>query len=64
MQKISKRLTTFIDHRRKGENLWLKKLKKNIADIIKKKEFWGSLKLKCSSLFLKIKNTGRKREFF
>ena len=28
MQKISEQFTTFIDHRRKGESLWLKKLKK------------------------------------
>ena len=28
MQKISKLLTTFIDHRQKGESLWLKKFEK------------------------------------
>ena len=28
MQKISKQLTTFTDHRRKGESLWLKKFLK------------------------------------
>ena len=39
MQKISKQLTTFIDHRRKGESLWLKKLKRNIGNIISKKDF-------------------------
>ena len=36
MQKISKQLTTFIDHRQKGESLWLKKFENNK---IKKKEF-------------------------
>ena len=55
MQKISKQLTTFIDHRRKGESLWLKKLKKNIGNKIKKKEILGSLKLKFGGLFLKKK---------
>ena len=29
MQKIFKQSTTFIDHSRKGESLWLKKLKSN-----------------------------------
>ena len=53
MQKISKQLTTFIDHRRKGETLWLKKLKKNIGDIISKKEFGGSLRKTFRSLCLK-----------
>ena len=28
MKKISKQLTTFIDHRQKGEILWLKKFEK------------------------------------
>ena len=56
MQKISKQLTTFIDRRRKGESLWLKKfLKKNIGNITSKKEFGGSLRLKFRSLCLKIK---------
>ena len=59
MQKISKQLTTFTDHRRKGESLWLKKFLKNIGDIISKQEFGGSLRLKIRSLCLKIKkNTG------
>ena len=34
MHKISKQLTKFIDHRRKGESLWLEKLKKNIGNNI------------------------------
>ena len=55
MQKISKQLTTFIDHRRKEESLWLKKLKKSIGNIISRKEFGGSLGLKFRSLCLKIK---------
>ena len=64
MPKISKEITTFIDHCRKGEILQLKKLKKpSVIKFIIRKEFWGSLKLKFRSLFLKIKNTGRKREF-
>ena len=28
MQKVSKQLTTFIDHRQKEESLWLKKFEK------------------------------------
>ena len=28
MQKISKQLTTFTDHRQKGKSLWLQKFKK------------------------------------
>ena len=47
MQKISKQLTTFSDHRRKGESLWLKKfLKKNIGNIILKKRVWGFTEIK------------------
>ena len=35
MQKISKQLTAFIEHRRKGESLWLRKFKKkNIGNKI------------------------------
>ena len=39
MQKISKQLTTFIDHRRKGESLFYGKrnLKKDKDNIISKK---------------------------
>ena len=55
MQKISKQLTTFTDHRQKGESLWLKKFEKISVIKFKKKEFWGSLKLNLESLFLKIK---------
>ena len=54
MQKISKLLTTFIDHRQKGESLWLKKFEKTSVIKFKKKEFGGSLKLNLESLFLKI----------
>ena len=37
MQKTSKQLTTFIDHHRKGESLWLKNFfKKIIGNIISK----------------------------
>ena len=44
MQKISRQLTTFIDHRRKGESLWLKKFKKKHREQnFKKKTFWDSL---------------------
>ena len=58
MQKISKQnnepgITTFIDHRRKG--LWQKKLRKTSVIKFIKKEFWGSLKLKFRSLYLKIR---------
>ena len=63
MQKISKQLTAFIDHRRRGESLWLKKFLKNIGDIIKKKELEGSLRLKFRSLCLKIKKKHRKKFF-
>ena len=57
MQKFSKKLTTFIDHSRKGESLWLKKFKKNIDNdnIISKREF--SLGLKFRNLCLRIKKT-------
>ena len=41
MQKISKQLTTFIDHRRKRESVWLKNLKKNIGNIISKQKKMG-----------------------
>ena len=34
MQKISKQLTTFTDHRRNGESLWLKKFKKKKTQVI------------------------------
>ena len=62
MQKISKQLTIFIDHRRKGDSLWLTKFLKSIGNKILKKEFGGSLKLKFRSLFIRIKrNTSRKR---
>ena len=57
MQKISKQLTTFIDHRQKGESLWLKKFGKTSVIKLKKKEFWGSPKLNLESLFLKIKKS-------
>ena len=64
MQKISKQLTTFIDHRQKGESLWLKKFKTNMGNKIKKKRGLGSLKLNLESLSQKIKkNPGMKREF-
>ena len=64
MQKISKQLTTFIDHRRKRESLRLKKFKKkDNGNIISKKEIWGSLKLKFSSLFLKIKKHQQEKRF-
>ena len=64
MQKISKQLTTFIDHRRKADSLWLKKLKKkrNIGNIISKKMFGGSLRLKFRSLSLKTKKTQALRQ--
>ena len=56
MQKISKKLTTFVDHRRKRQSLWLKKFKKkNIGNIISEKEFGVSLRLKFRSLCLKTK---------
>ena len=56
MEKISKQLTTFINHRRKGESLWLKKfIKENIGNIISEKEFEGTRRLKFRSLFLNIK---------
>ena len=41
MQKISKQLTPFIDHRRKGESLLLKKFKKYTGNIISKKKEFG-----------------------
>ena len=41
----------------------VEEIKKKTSVIKLKKEFWGSLKLKFRSLFLKIKNTGRKKEF-
>ena len=64
MQKISKQLTTFIDHRRKRDSLWLKKFKTNASvEKISKKEFWGSLKLKFRSLFLKIKKHPQEESF-
>ena len=41
MQKISKQSTTFIDHRRKGDSLWLKKLKKtSLIKLEKKRVLW------------------------
>ena len=52
MQKISKQ-STFIDHRRKGESLWLKKLIKlnkynifNIGNKISKKKVLGLTEIK------------------
>ena len=51
MQKISKQLTTFIDHRQKGESLWSKKLEKTSVIKFNKKEFWGSLKLNLEACF-------------
>ena len=62
MQKISKQLTTFIDHRRKGESIWLKKFKKNIGNIISKQKNGGSLTLTFRSLCLKIKKTQAPRQ--
>ena len=53
-KKISKQLKRFVDHRRKGESLWLKNVLKNIGNIISKKEFRGSLRLKFRRLCLKI----------
>ena len=52
MQKISKQLTTFIDHRQNGESLWLKKLEK--ISVIKFGEK-RITEIKFRSLFLKIK---------
>ena len=42
MQKISKQLTTFIDHRQKGESLWLKKFEKISVMKFKKKKSFGA----------------------
>ena len=39
MQKLSKQLTTFINHRQKGESLWLKKFGKTSVIEFEKKSF-------------------------
>ena len=56
MQKISKQSTTFIKHRRKGESLWSKKLKKNIGNkILKQTRVLGLTKIKIYKLVSKNK---------
>ena len=42
MQKISKQLTTFIDHRQKGESLWSKKFEKTSAIKFEEKTSFGA----------------------
>ena len=63
MQKISKQLKTFIDHRRKGESLWLKKFKKK-TPVIKFKEKWvlGLTEVKIWKLVSKNKKEHRQEK--
>ena len=53
MQKISKQLTTFIDHRQKGESLWEKKFEKTSVIKFKKKELLGLTEIKFRKLVSK-----------
>ena len=64
MQNISKQSTTFIDHCRKGESLWLKKVKKTSVIKSPEKKFLTSLKLKFRSLFLKIKKHRQEKRVY
>ena len=50
MQKISKQLSTFIDHRQKGESLWLKKFEKISVIKFKKKRGLGLTEIKFRKL--------------
>ena len=64
MQNISKQSTTFIDHCRKGESLWLKKVKTTSVIKSPEKKFLTSLKLKFRSLFLKIKKHRQEKRVY
>ena len=64
MRKISKQSTAFIDHRRKGDSLWLKKLKKKTLVIKFKKRVLGLTEIKIQKLVSKNKKTPAGKESF
>ena len=63
MQKISKQLTTFIDHRQTGESL-RKEIQKNIGNKFLKKRVLGLTEIKFRKLVSKYQNTPAQEESF
>ena len=63
MQKISKQLTTFIDHRQKGESL-RKEIRKNIGNKFRKKRVLGLTAIKVRQLVSKNQKTPARKESF
>ena len=65
MRKISTQSTTFIDHRRKGKSLWLKKFKKkDIGNKISNKKVLELTGIKIWKLVSKNKKIHRQEERF